>query len=61
MWLADLSQRSGVPLRAEVADLNDRHVEGEWDLVMAHGVIDYLDNAVWRRLLAYRSRQKASC
>jgi tellurite methyltransferase len=39
-------------LVAEVGDLNTFQVKGEWDLVMAHGVIDYLDNATWRRLCA---------
>jgi tellurite methyltransferase len=49
--LAALSASCRVPLTAEVADLNDYTVEGEWDLIMAHGVIDYLDNRTWRRLL----------
>ena len=49
--LADLAARTGVALRAEVGDLNDYRIEGAWDLVMAHGVIDYLDNPTWRRLL----------
>ena len=39
-------------LTAEVGDLNTYSVDGEWDLVMAHGVIDYLDNATWRHLCA---------
>lgn len=46
-----LAQRTGVPLEAVVADIAEFPIEGDWDLVMAHGVIDYLDNAVWRRLL----------
>jgi tellurite methyltransferase len=50
--LAALSASTGVALTAEVGDLNDYRVRGEWDLVMAHGVIDYLDNRTWRALLA---------
>ena len=50
--LRALAQRTAVPLEAVVADIAEFPIEGAWDLVMAHGVIDYLDNAVWRRLLA---------
>jgi tellurite methyltransferase len=41
---------AGLDLIAEVGDLNTYRVEGDWDLVMAHGVIDYLENPTWRRL-----------
>jgi tellurite methyltransferase len=50
--LAELAGRSGLTIATEVGDLNDYRVTGEWDLVMAHGVIDYLENAVWRDLCA---------
>ena len=50
--LRALAQRTAVPLEAVVADIAEFPIEGAWDLVMAHGVIDYLDNTVWRRLLA---------
>jgi tellurite methyltransferase len=50
--LATLADDAGLPLTAEVADLNDYRLRGEWDLIMAHGVIDYLDNVVWRDLCA---------
>lgn len=49
--LRDLAEETGLTIDGLVADLNDYEVEGCWDLVMAHGVIDYLDNATWRRLL----------
>lgn len=49
--LRALAGRTGVPLEAEVADIAEYPITGAWDLVMAHGVIDYLDNPVWRRLL----------
>ncbi len=49
--LRTLAERAEVPLEGVVADLNDYEVQGRWDLVLAHGVIDYLDNATWRRLL----------
>ena len=50
--LAELAEGSGLKLLTEVGDLNDYSIQGEWDLVMAHGVIDYLENAVWRELCA---------
>jgi tellurite methyltransferase len=50
--LAGLAAEAGLDITTEVGDLNDYAVEGEWDLVMAHGVIDYLDNDVWRALCA---------
>jgi tellurite methyltransferase len=49
--LLAIAESAGVPIEGVVADLNIYEVEGSWDLVMAHGVIDYLDNATWRRLL----------
>jgi tellurite methyltransferase len=49
--LRALGQQTRVPLEAVVADISEFPIEGIWDLVMAHGVIDYLDNPVWRRLL----------
>lgn len=49
--LAKLAADVGLPLDTAVADIASYPIEGEWDLVMAHGVIDYLDNASWRRLL----------
>lgn len=50
--LARLADEAGLELSAEVADLNDYAVTGDWDLIMAHGVIDYLDPEVWRTLCA---------
>jgi tellurite methyltransferase len=50
--LAELAKSSGLTILTEVRDLNEYSIEGEWDLVMAHGVIDYLENAVWRELCA---------
>lgn len=49
--LCELAAQVDLPITGVVADLNDYVVEGTWDLVMAHGVIDYLDNARWRELL----------
>jgi tellurite methyltransferase len=49
--LRALSERTGIPVEGVVADIAEYPIEGAWDVVMAHGVIDYLDNAVWRRLL----------
>lgn len=50
--LAALAGAAELPMVTEVADLNEYRVSGEWDLIMAHGVIDYLDNATWRELCA---------
>jgi tellurite methyltransferase len=50
--LADLAEGTGLQIMTEVGDLNEYNVEGQWDLVMAHGVIDYLENVVWRELCA---------
>lgn len=49
--LDTLARGAGVRLRAEVGDLRDYEVEGDWDLVMAHGSIDYLEPEEWRRLV----------
>lgn len=50
--LGALAQRAGLPMETEVADVSQYTVEGEWDLVMAHGVIDYLERDEWRALVA---------
>jgi tellurite methyltransferase len=49
--LAALAGEAGIAIDTAVADIADYEPRGPFDLVMAHGVIDYLDNAVWRRLL----------
>jgi len=49
--LATLAERAGLPLTTEVGDIATHPVGGEWDVVMAHGVIDYLDNASWHALV----------
>lgn len=50
--LSALADAAGLPINSEVADLNGYRIAGAWDLIMAHGVIDYLDNAAWRVLCA---------
>ncbi|MBZ4422781.1 methyltransferase domain-containing protein [Myxococcus sp. RHSTA-1-4] len=50
--LSALAKRTGVPLRAVVADIAELELRDTWDVIMAHGVIDYLDNRTWRSLLA---------
>lgn len=49
--LATLAERAGLPLTTEVGDIGEHPVGGEWDVVMAHGVIDYLDNPTWHALV----------
>ena len=50
--LAALAAPRGLAVTTEVGDLNEYSVTGEWDVVMAHGVIDYLPNEGWRRLVS---------
>ena len=50
--LASIAAQRGLDVTTEVGDLGEYQVTGQWDLVMAHGVIDYLDNQGWRRLVA---------
>lgn len=49
--LSVLAERAGITLETEVANLETYKVEGTWDVILCHGVIDYLDNARWRELL----------
>ncbi len=46
-----LAARAGFEIETEVADLNDFRPTGSWDAILAHGVIDYLENPVWRELV----------
>lgn len=57
--LAALAEQAGLAIETEVADLATYKVEGVWDLVLCHGVIDYLDNATWRKLLTNVKQQTA--
>lgn len=50
--LSTLAARAGLAIECDVADIGRYDVQGEWDLVMAHGVIDYLERDAWRRLVA---------
>ena len=49
--LEKLATLAGLTIETEVADLNEFQIQGEWDVILAHGVIDYLENHVWRRLV----------
>jgi len=49
--LATLAERAGLDIETEVGDIGEHPVDGQWDLVMAHGVIDYLDNDAWHGLV----------
>lgn len=51
--LATLAERAGFEIETAVGDITEFPLErgGPYDLVMAHGVIDYLENAEWRALL----------
>ncbi len=49
--LADIARRAGVPMATHVGDIAEYPIEGAWDAILAHGVIDYLENAQWRRLV----------
>jgi tellurite methyltransferase len=50
--LEAIAARSGVGLRAVVGDIAAVEPDQELDCVLAHGVLYYLDNPVWRRLLS---------
>lgn len=49
--LGTLAERTGLRIDLAVADISEYPITGAFDLVMAHGVIDYLENAQWRELL----------
>jgi tellurite methyltransferase len=40
-----------VIINAEVADLNNYEIKGNYDLIMAHGCLHFLKNSVWKRLI----------
>jgi tellurite methyltransferase len=49
--LRALAERSGVALEARVGDVAAVELVEDFDCVLAHGVLYYLDNPVWRQLL----------
>lgn len=49
--LAAFAQREGLAIATEVGDVGEYHFTEQWDVVMAHGVIDYLDNRTWNALV----------
>jgi len=50
--LRAIAERSGAQLDARVGDIAAFELVEDFDCVLAHGVLYYLDNPVWRRLLA---------
>jgi len=46
-----LAAQAGLAIQTIVEDIAEHVWSGEWDLVMAHGVIDYLDRDQWRALV----------
>jgi tellurite methyltransferase len=50
--LAAIAKNARVPIESDVADIGAYRIDGTWDLIMAHGVIDYLQPADWRRLVS---------
>ncbi len=49
--LRAIAERSGTRLEARVGDIGTLDIDEDYDCVLAHGVLYYLDNPVWRRLL----------
>ncbi len=49
--LETLAARAGFRIEVEVGDIAEYPLAGSFDLVLAHGVIDYLENEKWRALL----------
>jgi len=48
LWIAEKYES---PLKGVVQDITEFPLSEEYDLVMGHGVLYYLENAVWRSLL----------
>jgi tellurite methyltransferase len=57
--LIALSRDAGLSLTGVVADIARIDLEETYDLIMAHGVLYYLSNPEWRRLLA-QAKEKTS-
>lgn len=49
--LLSYAERFRYPISAYVAKIEEFPIEDHYDLVMAHGVLYYLENDVWRKLL----------
>lgn len=49
--LMSLSANAGYNITGHVGDIRDVHLDGKYDVIMAHGVIDYLDKPEWHDLL----------
>ncbi|PWU16265.1 MAG: hypothetical protein C5B45_00900 [Chlamydiae bacterium] len=49
--LASLSDRFNLNIQTHVADIASFKIDSSYDLVMAHGVLYYLENHIWRDLL----------
>jgi tellurite methyltransferase len=50
--LRAIAERTGVALEAHVGDIAALEPAEDFDCVLAHGVLYYLENPVWRQLLA---------
>jgi len=46
-----LAQKAGVDIKTIVADIREFKINEPYDLIMAHGVIDYLERDEWKKLL----------
>jgi tellurite methyltransferase len=49
--LSSLSEKFHLNIKTHVADIATFKIDTSYDLVMAHGVLYYLENKVWRNLL----------
>jgi len=47
-----IARNSGIQLKTIVADINSFNIEGEFDCIMAHGVLNYLDKPLSRKLIS---------
>ena len=50
--LRAIAKTSGASIHTIVGDIGSLKLEEDFDCVLAHGVLYYLDNPVWRRLLS---------
>lgn len=46
-----LAHKAGVKIKTVVADIREFEISQAYDVIMAHGVIDYLERDEWKKLL----------
>jgi tellurite methyltransferase len=49
--LSEIADRHGLPITCQTADIREFELESDYSIVMAHGVIDYLERPEWQSLV----------